>query len=421
MQEGPLVTNDAVVLGMLMVLLGFVFWTSSIKEGFWGRFYKIVPSLLLCYFLPSLLSTAGIISGDHSRLYFIASRYLLPTSLVLLTLSIDLKEVLRLGPKALIMFFTGTVGIVVGGPLAIIVVSWFDPGIVGGEGVDAAWRGLTTVAGSWIGGGANQAAMKEVFGVGDDIFSALIAVDVIVANIWMGCLLWAAGESKIIDRKTGADASAIEHLKNKISAYQSQVMRIPRLADTMILLAVGFAVTALSHVGADLIAPWLERSAGSFPEFLDPRKLSLTSGFFWLIVLATTGGVALSFSRARQLEGVGASRVGSVFIYVLVATIGMKMNLMAIFEHWELFVVGMIWILFHGMLLIVVAWLIKAPVFFLAVGSQANVGGAASAPIMASAFHPSLAPVGVLLAVVGYALGTYAAWLCGILMQSVAP
>jgi uncharacterized membrane protein len=416
----PLVTNDAVVLGMLMVILGFVFWSSSRETGFWKRFYTFVPSLLLCYFLPSLLSTAGIVSGDHSSLYFVASRYLLPTSLVLLTLSIDLPGVLRLGPKALIMFFTGTLGIVLGGPLAIIIVSAINPEVVGGEGTDAIWRGLTTVAGSWIGGGANQLAMKETFEVPGDMFSTMVAVDVIIANIWLGVLLFAASRAAKIDAKTGADASAITTLRDKIAKHQAQILKIPNLSDTMIVLAVGFAVTALSHVGSEFITTGLEAIAGDDPEhFLN--KTSLTSGFFWLIVLATTGGVLLSFTRARQLEGVGASRIGSVFIYVLVATIGMGMNLMAIFERPELFGVGAIWIAFHGALLVGVALLIKAPMFYLAVGSQANVGGAASAPIVAAAFHPSLAPVGVLLAVVGYALGTYAAWGCGLLMQAVAP
>jgi uncharacterized membrane protein len=139
-----------------------------------------------------------------------------------------------------------------------------------------------------------------------------------------------------------------------------------------------------------------------------------------LVVLATTGGLLLSMTRARKMEGVGASRVGSVFIYILVATIGMKMDLTAIFNNPGLFLIGGVWILFHALLLIVVARLIRAPVFFLAVGSQANVGGAASAPIVAAAFHPSLAPVGVLLAVLGYALGTYGAWICGNLMRMVS-
>ena len=414
----PLITNDAVILGALMIILAFVFKTSSIDHGFWKKFYTFVPSLLLCYFLPSILGTTGIIDPEKSNLYFVASRYLLPTSLILLTISIDLKGVLRLGPKALIMFLTGTVGIVLGGPLAIIVVSWIDPAVVGGDGAEAVWRGLTTLAGSWIGGGANQAAMKEVFQVGDEMFSVLIAVDVIVANIWMGFLLYGAGRAEQIDRRIGADTSAISTLRKKITEYQASIMKIPTLSETMIVLGVGFTITALSHVGADIIAPWLSE-LGETVRFIE--RMSLSSKFFWLVVLATSGGVFLSFTPARKLEGVGASRIGSVFIYVLVATIGMKMNLMAIFEYPWLFLVGAIWIAFHAGLLILVAYLIKAPFFFLAVGSQANVGGAASAPIVASAFHPSLAPVGVLLAVVGYGLGTYAAWFCGLLMQSVAP
>ena len=183
----------------------------------------------------------------------------------------------------------------------------------------------------------------------------------------------------------------------------------------MVILGFGFGITGLCHLMADGIAPWIQETA----PFLE--RFSLTNKFFWLIVLATTIGLSLSFTKVRNLEGAGASRVGSVFIYILVATIGMKMNVTKILDNPGLFVVGGIWMIFHVGLLFVVARLIRAPYFFLAVGSKANIGGAASAPVVAAAFHPSLAPVGVLLAVLGYALGTYGAWLCGILMQAVAP
>jgi uncharacterized membrane protein len=410
----PLFTNDAVVLGILLGILSFVFLTGRSEHPFWKKFYKYVPTLLLCYFIPSIFNSLGIFSGESSRLYFVASRYLLPTSLVLLTISIDLPSIIKLGPKALVMFFTGTAGIIIGGPLAIMVVSVFAPDIVGGAGPEAVWRGLTTVAGSWIGGGANQAAMKEIFNVGDSLFSAMIAVDVIVANIWLAFLLYGVGIHKQIDEKLQADTSAISELKEKIEAYRSQIMRIPDLTDTIKLMSVGFGVTAFAHFGSDLIAPWIAVNAPGL------EKFSLTSGFFWLIVISTTIALGLSFTRARELEGIGASRYGSVFLYVLVATIGMKMDLMAIFENPGLFLVGLIWMVIHAILLIGVAKLIKAPFFFMAVGSQANVGGAASAPIVASAFHPSLAPVGVLLAVLGYAVGTYGAWFCGMLMQVIS-
>ena len=162
---------------------------------------------------------------------------------------------------------------------------------------------------------------------------------------------------------------------------------------------------------ADIIGPWIETEAP------DLKRFSLNSPFFWLIVLATSFGLLLSFTPARQLEGAGASKIGTICIYLLVATIGLEMDLMAVFDYPGLFLVGTIWMLFHVGLLLLVGWLIRAPYFYLAVGSKANIGGAASAPVIAAAFHRSLAPVGVLLAVVGYALGTYGAYLSALLMQ----
>ena len=411
----PIIKNDAIVFGILMGVLAFVFITLNSTHPFWKRFYKYIPALLLCYFIPSIFNSLGIISGDGSNLYFVASRYLLPTSLALLTISVDLPAIRRLGSKAVIMFFTGTIGVIIGGPISIFLVSIISPETIGGQGPEAVWRGFSTVAGSWIGGGANQAAMKEIFDVGDSIFSSMIAIDVIIANIWMAFLLYGAGMDNRLNLWLDADASAIDDLKQKMETYKEQIMRIPELSDTIKVLGIGFGITGIAHLGADLIAPAIQNKA---PEL---ARFSLTSGFFWLIVLSTTIAVFLSFTRAREIEGVGASRIGSLFIYILVATIGMKMNVLAIFDNPSLFVIGFIWMSIHAILLILVAKIIKAPFFFLAVGSQANVGGAASAPVVASAFHPSLAPVGVLLAVMGYAIGTYGAWLCGILMQGVSP
>lgn len=410
-----LISNDAIIMGILMILLAFIFKTSSSKRPFWQKFYKAVPMLLLCYFLPSLLTTLGIVNPEESQLYFVASRYLLPASLVLLTLSIDLKEIFKLGPKALIMFLTGTFGVIIGGPLAIMMVSMISPETLGGAGPEAVWRGMTTIAGSWIGGGANQAAMYEIFKPSDKLYSIMITVDVIVAEIWMAFLLIGVGKTKSIDRFFKADASAVIQLQEKMHEFSQRIAKIPTLTDLMMILGIGIGVTGVCHLLADNIAPFIMENAPILERF------SLTSNFFWLIVLATSIGLGLSFTKMRNLEGAGASKVGSVFIYILVATIGMKMDVLKIFDNPGLFVVGGIWMLIHIALLIIVAKLIKAPYFFLAVGSKANIGGAASAPVVAAAFHPSLAPVGVLLAVLGYSLGTYGAWLCGILMQIVAP
>ncbi|MCU4162518.1 DUF819 domain-containing protein [Carboxylicivirga caseinilyticus] len=413
-QTSALIENDAVVLGILMMVLAGIFYTSNSSHPVFKKFYKVVPMLLLCYFIPSLLTSFGVVDGEHSQLYFVASHFLLPASLILLTLSINLREVFKLGSKALIMFLTGTVGVIIGGPLAILIASAINPDLIGGAGPDAVWKGMTTIAGSWIGGGANQAAMYEIFKPSDRLYSIMITVDVLVAEVWMAVLLIGVGKSNQIDNYFKADASSVVSLKNTMHEFSKKTARIPSTIDLMVILAIALGLTGIAHLFADYLAPFIQNHA----PFLN--RFSLTSKFFWLIILSTTFGIGLSFTKFRQYEGAGASKIGTVFIYVLVATIGMKMDVTKIFDNIGLFLVGAIWMAIHVILLLIVGKLIRAPYFFLAVGSKANIGGAASAPVVAAAFHPSLAPVGVLLAVLGYAFGTYGAWMCGLLMQAVA-
>ena len=408
----PLVTNDAVVLGILAAILGLVFWTSSRPGGFWKRFYTYVPALLLCYLVPAILNTLGVIDGHASKLYPVARDYLLPSALVLLCIAIDFGAIVRLGPKAIVMFLTGTVGIMFGAIASFEIMRLIHPETVAGE----TWRGMTTITGAWIGGGANQAAMKEVFQVDATLFGQFVAVDVLVANVWMAVLLFLASRAQAFDRWTGADLSAINALKARIETYQAEHARMPTLTDFMIILAVGIGVTGLSHALTGPTVGWI----ASLPQEWRLQDYSLTSSFFWIVVFATTFGLLLSFTRARSLEGAGASTIGSAMLYFLVATIGMQMDLNALLDRPRLFLLGLIWISVHGGLLLLMAKLIRAPLFFMAVGSQANVGGAASAPVVASAFHPALAPVGVLLAVLGYALGTYGAYLTGLMLRALA-
>lgn len=412
----PFISNDTVVFGLLALTLGFIFYTSSIKTGFWKRFYSIIPAVLMCYLLPAILASSGIISDTTSNLYFMSSRYLLPAALVLMTLSIDLKAIANLGSKALVMFLTGTTGIIIGGPIAILLVSIFSPETVGGNDFDATWRGLSTIAGSWIGGGANQAAMLEIFQYNPEKYGGMVLIDIVVANVWLAIVLLGVGKTKQIDKWLKADTSSIETLKLKVTEFTNKITRVPTLHDYMLMLCLAFGAVGLSHFFGNTISEYLTlnfdavSNTKSFLSFLG-------SGFFWMVVLATTFGILLSFTKAKNYEGAGASKIGSVFIYILVATIGMKMDLGKVLENPGLIAVGFIWIGIHAGLMILVAKLIRAPYFFLAVGSQANVGGAASAPVVAAEFHPSLTSVGVLLAVLGYVVGTGGALFCAYLME----
>jgi uncharacterized membrane protein len=406
---GALIANDAVVLGLLAGTLGVIFWSTQSPHPFWRRFYRVVPAILLCYFIPSLYNTAGIVDGEGSAIYFVASRYLLPATLVLLTISIDVRGIIGLGVKPVVLFLTSTVGVMLGGPFAIAVWRLFSPETVAGD----VWKGMATLAGSWIGGAANQTAMREVFAVDSNLFGAMVTVDVLVASAWTAVVLWMAANQERLDARRGADTTALTALRERVARVEAERARIPTLPDLMQIIGVGFGATALSHALAKPLA-------AAFADQVWAERISLTSEFFWIVVIATTIGLLLSATRLRNLEGAGASKVGSAMLYILIAAIGMLMDLRAIFSNPGLFGVGATWMLFHVALVLLAARLLKAPTFYLAIGSEANIGGAASAPVVAAAFHPALAPVGVLLAVFGYALGTYGGWLTGHLMRIAA-
>ncbi|NNF15616.1 MAG: DUF819 family protein [Gammaproteobacteria bacterium] len=418
LHSSVLIQNDAIVFGLLAATLAAIFYAE--KHPSFRRFFDYVPTLLLCYFVPSFYTSLGLIDPETSRLYFVASRYLLPACLVLLCLSIDLPAIIKLGPKALILFLVGTFGIIIGGPIALAIVGYFQPQMLGGNAPDAVWRGLAALAGSWIGGGANMAAMEVLWRPPGDLFSRMVFIDLLFANLWMGVLLFMAKRAEVMDAKTGADVAAIEEIKLHVMEFERTHARIPTFHDLMYAIGVAFGVTGLAHATASVLGPWI---AANFPVL---EKMSLGSTFFWLIILATLGGILLSFTRVRNLEKIGTTKIGSVMLYFLVATIGMKLNIAAVFNAETLHImlpliaVGGIWISIHASLLLIFRKILNAPVFYMAVGSQANVGGAASAPVVAAAFHPSLAPVGVLLAVFGYGIGTFAAYLCAVLMQFVS-
>lgn len=406
--SAPMVADPVGVLAILLAVLAGIFWFGERAVG--RKVYGIVPKLVFCYFVPTILSTLGVIP-HASPLYEWIMSYLLPAALVLLIIALDLPGILRLGPKAIIMLLAGTAGVVIGAPIALLIFKSVLP--------EDAWRGMAALSGSWIGGGANFIAIGKAAEVSPELLGLMVIVDVAVANVWMAVLLFAAGKQEIIDRWTGADTGAIEDLRRRVEAYEAAHARQATLTDYLGMLAVAFVGTWLAIVGG----AWLGPRVTVGVDAVTGEAIPLFSPTIWKFILVTTLALVLSTTRVRRLDGAGASRVGSVFLYLLVACIGAHADFGKMFSDpgakW-LLAAGAVWMLIHIAVLLGVGKLIRAPIFFVAVGSQANIGGAASAPIVAGAFHPTLAPVGVLLAVAGYVLGTYAGLLCMYLLSLVA-
>ena len=412
----PLIANDAILLGLLLVLLTLIFRTAQSSRPFWRKLYTYVPALLLCYIVPATLNSLGVISGERSGLYTVSTTYLLPAALVLLTATADLRTIGRLGRKALITFFSGTVGIIVGAPVAFWLVIQLLPGFREQAMANDYWKGLVTISGSWIGGSSSQLALKEIYGCPESLFAVMLVVDAVVANLWTAALIYGAAHRDKIDTWLGADTRSIEDVKQRILAYREEPDRPANLLDLSTILALGFGGGALAHAGAYVLSTTLQPYKTTLAGYgLDP----FTSNFLWVVILSTSLGIAASFTRLRKLETLGTTDLAQLFVYFLIMTIGMRLNLSNVGGNLGLFLVAAIWMLIHVTVLLVTARLIRAPYFFVAVGSQANIGGVSTAPAVAAIFHPALAPVGVLLAVLSHVLGTYGGLLTAWLMRLV--
>jgi len=390
----------AVLLGVMAALFAFA------QHPLGQRCFKVVPLLVFAYFVPTGLSNAGVIP-TQSPLYEFIKDWLLPAALVLLTMSVDIPAVLRLGRNMLVLFLAGTATVVLGGPLAYLAFGSLVPAELG----DQAWKGLAALSGSWIGGGANFVAIGESVGTTDSTLAMMVVVDVALANVWMAVLLFFSAHDEKMDARIGADRRALEELRRKSEAFQRQVARPPVLGDLFAILFIAIGGTVLAAAAAPVVA----ESVAS----LLPGAAEILGEFAWKVLLVTALGVAISFTPLRRLEGAGASKIGSVMLYLLVASIGAKAEFAKVLEVPGLLVVGAAWIGLHAGSLLLLRRYLKAPIFSMAVGSQANIGGAASAPIVAGAFHPALAPVGALMGVVGYVLGTAAGLVCAFLLRWV--
>ena len=389
----PLIQEPMAVFGYLAAVFAAIFWISEFPSL--QKLFRITPAVIYCYFIPTLSTTVGIIPMA-SPVYEWMTRYLLPVALLLLMITVDLKSILKLGRTALIMVAAGSIGIMIGAQVAYLAFArWLPP-----EG----WKGLAALTGSWIGGTANMVAIAESVGTPDAIMGPIIVVDTVVGYGWMGVLLFLSAWQVLFDRRLKADTSVLAET-NKLLAELDTHRRPTQLRDIAIILGLGFAGAILAvQLGAAL------------PVLGDPTIISHTT---WAVLIVVTGGLLLSFTPVRNLEEAGASKVGYAALYLLLTAIGAQGNLMEVLSAPAFFFAGVLVITIHVAVMLAVAKVIKAPFFFVATGSVANIGGAGTAPIVASVYHPAMAPVGLLMAVVGYILGIYgalgAAWMLGAL------
>ena len=385
--DAALVTDPGQVAALLAAVLAAVFALSRVPAL--ERLFKTIPPVIWAYFVPMLLTTAGV-TPPQSAAYDGFSYVLLPFALFLLMITIDLRAILSLGRLAILMMLVGTLGIVIGGPVAYLAVGQF----MGGA---ETWQGMAALAGSWIGGTANMVALQESVGLSDAGLAPIIVVDTVVGYGWLAILLFLSGYQERFDRWVGADTKALDRVNATLREID-QTRQPSTTATVAMIVGLGVGAAVLSRVLGGLLPPLGEPT--------------IISGGTWAVLIAVTAGLALSFTPVRKLERDGASQIGFAGLYLLLTSIGATADLAAVLQAPAFLLMGVVWLSVHIALLFLAAKLLRAPLFFVATGSMANVGGAASAPIVAGVYLPAMAPVGLLMAVSGYVLGIYAALGC---------
>lgn len=387
-----MISNPVLIVAVLISIEALVLWLSRHERT--RRFFDLLPSVFWIYFLPMLAATFGLIAAK-SPVYGLITSWLLPASLVLLLLPVDIKAILRLGPMAIAMFFIGAAGIIAG---AVLSFSLFKP-VIGAR----FWSGFGAVSASWTGGSANMIAVKEALSVPDEVFAPMVIVDTVVPYLWMGFMIAIVGLQPAFDRWNRSNRATLDHLGEEAVRYLATAGG----RRTWSGIAISLAVALAGGVGAHLMAQQM------------PRIEDVLTGYTWTIMIVTLLGILLSFSPLRRLERSGASRTGYDLLYFVLTAIGAKASVADIGSALVLIGAGILIVAVHAVFLLIGARLLRAPMFLVAAASQANVGGVASAPVVAEVYHPGLASVGLLLAILGNIVGTWlgilAAQLCRLL------
>jgi len=376
-----LIKDPLFLLAYLAGVVGLVFQLSRVARL--QRLFDRLPALVWTYFLPMLSTSVGLIPDD-SALYRAMARYLLPASLVLLLISADLKAIARLGRTALVVMAAGCLGVALGCVVAFLILRPWLPA--------EAWKAAGALAGTWIGGSANLIAVGTALGLSPELQGVIIIVDTVVGYTWMGVLIALAGYQDRIDRVNGADRSVVDGVGARLAERRARSARPISIPDATLMVGLAIALTAACLWAGGMLPP--------VGRVLNP--------FSWAIILLTTVALLLSLTPVSRLEEAGASTLGYAGFYLLLASVGAQGDLRKVASHPQFVLFGVIVIAVHAVLTLAAIRLLRAPLFFFGAASQACVGGYASAPVVAAIYQPSMAPVGLLLAVLGNVIGTYA-------------
>lgn len=387
----PWVQSDA---GVFFVLAGIVAFYFLLEKRTGWRLFTYFPPLLWIYATPVVFNNVGILPKT-SDAYTLLSDVGLPTFIVLMLVSIDLRRAVKLLGRSLLVMVAGSVGIVVGAVGAYALFrNWLEP---------EAWRVFGALSGAWIGGTANMAAVAPGLGLENADLGVAIVADNVVYIVWLPILLSSRAFADRVNRWTRVPETRLAALEAQGEENARSATRVPTMNDVVYLTAVVAGVVWIANLASDAL----------------PEIEPVLSTGTWRTLLLTTLSIALSFTPVRQLAG--SRQVGMALVYLFLCGMGARASIEGLANAPLFVMASFFWIALHGLFTLLAARVLRVDLHSAAIASAANIGGAVSAPIVAAHHKPSMVPASILMALVGYSYGNYLAVLTGQLCAMLAP
>ena len=386
-----MIQNGFTYLAVLMIIGATIVYTEKKSQH---RLFEYLPAIVIIYFVVMLFSTFGLWEKTESvtATYKTLKSNLLPAMIFLMLLLADMREIFKLGKKMLLTFFLASVSIAIGfiGMFALFHSS-FGP---------ESWKPFAALSGSWMGGTANMVAIQGALDLPDSAMGYTLLIDSIDYAIWVMILLALVPFAKRFNAWSKADTSVIDEVGAKLALKEDEKKPID-FSSLFFLLGSALFVSAFAQYGASFL----------------PTTSFLTTTT-WIVIIATLAGIIFAMTPLAKISG--SSELANIMLYLIVALIASRANFTELTEAPLYIFAGFVIITIHVVIMIIFAKLFKLDLFSLGVASLANIGGVASAPILASAYSKALIPIGVLMAMMGYILGTFGGLMVGKILEMMA-
>lgn len=390
------IQNGFTYIAFLMFLAGVLL--AAEKYTKW-KVFNIIPPLVWLYVLNMIFCTAGLYNSDGcSAAYSVLKNNLLYAMIFVMLLRCDIRKLAKLGGRMAAIFLGGALSILFGFIVAFVIFK----GVLGGG--ETIWGAMAALCASWIGGSANMAAMEAAFTIDPGAYGCAFAVDTVYYSVWIALLLIMVRYSKKWDNAVKADTTKLQAVAEAANAELAKEKKHASAADWIFLIGLSLIVSALSQqVGAVLGNGLASIGLDMFD------KGTMTT------VFVTVLGLICALSPLGKLPAV--EELSNVYLYAVVSLLASTASLTDLVSAPLWIVAGLVVLIIHIVIMFLLSKLFHWDCCMVSTASLANIGGSASAPIVASAYNSSYAGIGVLMGVMGAALGNFCGLACGYIMQ----